>query len=94
MYQANNKQLEELYQLLKDEHQALQLTSNKLEEKLRKTQVKIEILNMVDNFFYVIDFNIHLFYTFSVTSGLSKILCHDLLLKLLMTYFQLSTSLV
>lgn len=39
MYQANHKQLEDLYQLLKDEHQALQLTSNKLEEKLRKTQV-------------------------------------------------------
>lgn len=39
MYQANHKQLEDLYQLLKDEYQALQLTSTKLEEKLRKTQV-------------------------------------------------------
>ncbi len=39
MYQANHKQLEDLYQLLKDEHQALHLTSTKLEEKLRKTQV-------------------------------------------------------
>lgn len=39
MYQANHKQLEDLYQLLKDEHQALHLASTKLEEKLRKTQV-------------------------------------------------------
>lgn len=38
MYQSNNKQLEALNQMVKDEHQALQLAFTHLEEKLRKSQ--------------------------------------------------------
>jgi hypothetical protein len=39
MYQNNIKELENLNQMLKDEHQALQLAFASLEEKLRKAQV-------------------------------------------------------
>ena len=39
MHQANHKQLEALNQVLKDEHQALQLAFTHLDEKLRKAQV-------------------------------------------------------
>nr|CAD7602682.1 unnamed protein product [Timema genevievae] len=38
MYQNNMKELENMNQMLKDEHQALQLAFASLEEKLRKTQ--------------------------------------------------------
>ncbi|XP_049763780.1 autophagy-related protein 16-1-like isoform X2 [Schistocerca cancellata] len=38
LYQNKIKELENLLQLLRDEHQALQLTCASLEEKLRKTQ--------------------------------------------------------
>jgi len=39
MYEKNNKRLDTLNSVLKDEHQALQLAFSSLEEKLRKTQV-------------------------------------------------------
>lgn len=39
LYQKNNSELKQLNQVLKDEHQALQLAFTKLEEKLRKSQV-------------------------------------------------------
>jgi autophagy-related protein 16 len=39
MYQNNIKELENMNQMLKDEHQALQLAFASLEEKLRKAQV-------------------------------------------------------
>lgn len=39
LYQKNNSELQQLNQVLKDEHQALQLAFTKLEEKLRKSQV-------------------------------------------------------
>lgn len=39
MYQNNVKELENLNQMLRDEHQALQLAFASLEEKLRKVQV-------------------------------------------------------
>jgi len=39
LYQKNNCELKQLNQVLKDEHQALQLAFTKLEEKLRKSQV-------------------------------------------------------
>ncbi|XP_050547696.1 autophagy-related protein 16-like [Daktulosphaira vitifoliae] len=39
LYQKNNNELKQLNQVLKDEHQALQLAFTKLEEKLRKSQV-------------------------------------------------------
>lgn len=38
MYQNNIKELENLNQMLRDEHQALQLAFAALEEKLRKAQ--------------------------------------------------------
>ncbi|XP_025416113.1 autophagy-related protein 16-1 [Sipha flava] len=38
LYQKNNSELKQLNQVLKDEHQALQLAFTKLEEKLRKSQ--------------------------------------------------------
>ncbi|VVC36742.1 Six-bladed beta-propeller, TolB-like,WD40-repeat-containing domain,WD40 repeat, conserved site,WD40/YVTN [Cinara cedri] len=38
LYQKNNSELKQLNQILKDEHQALQLAFTKLEEKLRKSQ--------------------------------------------------------
>lgn len=41
MYQKNNSELKQLNQVLKDEHQALQLAFTKLEEKLRKSQVML-----------------------------------------------------
>lgn len=40
MYENNIKELQHLNQMLRDEHQALQLAFASLEEKLRKTQVK------------------------------------------------------
>ncbi|KAI4459506.1 autophagy protein 16-like [Holotrichia oblita] len=40
MYEASNKQLENLNQMLKDEHQALHLAFTALEEKLKKAQVE------------------------------------------------------
>lgn len=39
LYQKNNSELKQLNQVLKDEHQALQLAFTKLEEKLRTLQV-------------------------------------------------------
>lgn len=39
LYQKNNSELKQLNQVLKDEHQALQLAFTKLEEKLRAFQV-------------------------------------------------------
>lgn len=39
LYQKNNSELKQLNQVLKDEHQALQLAFTKLEEKLRGFQV-------------------------------------------------------
>lgn len=39
MYQNNIKELENLNQMLRDEHQALQLAFEALEMKLRKAQV-------------------------------------------------------
>lgn len=39
LYKRNNSELQQLNQVLKDEHQALQLAFTKLEEKLRKSQV-------------------------------------------------------
>lgn len=39
LYQTNSKELQALNQMLKDEHQALQLAFTHLEEKLRKAQV-------------------------------------------------------
>ena len=44
MYQNNIKELENLNQMLKDEHQALQLAFASLEEKLRKAQVNATVL--------------------------------------------------
>jgi autophagy-related protein 16 len=44
MYQNNIKELENLNQMLKDEHQALQIAFASLEEKLRKAQVNAAIL--------------------------------------------------
>lgn len=44
MYQNNIKELENLNQMLKDEHQALHLAFASLEEKLRKAQVIAAIL--------------------------------------------------
>lgn len=39
MYENNVKELQNLNQMLRDEHQALQLAFASLEEKLRKAQV-------------------------------------------------------
>lgn len=47
MYQNNIKELENLNQMLKDEHQALQLAFASLEEKLRKAQVLAIIILMM-----------------------------------------------
>lgn len=44
MYQNNIRELENLNQMLKDEHQALQLAFASLEEKLRKAQVNATVL--------------------------------------------------
>lgn len=44
MYEHNVKELQNLNQVLKDEHQALQLAFASLEDKLRKAQVKIHAL--------------------------------------------------
>jgi len=44
MYQNNIKELENLNQMLKDEHQALQIAFASLEEKLRKAQVNATVL--------------------------------------------------
>jgi len=41
LYQKNNSELKQLNQVLKDEHQALQLAFTKLEEKLRGFQVNV-----------------------------------------------------
>jgi len=41
LYQKNNSELKQLNQVLKDEHQALQLAFTKLEEKLRTLQVTV-----------------------------------------------------
>lgn len=46
MYQNNAKELENLNQMLKDEHQALHLAFASLEEKLRKAQVNPVALDM------------------------------------------------
>jgi hypothetical protein len=46
MYQNSIKELENLNQMIKDEHQALQLAFASLEEKLRKAQVNAAILLM------------------------------------------------
>lgn len=48
LYQKNNSELKQLNQILKDEHQALQLAFTKLEEKLRKSQV-IFIITIIFN---------------------------------------------
>lgn len=39
LYQKNNSELKQINQVIKDEHQALQLAFTKLEETLRKCQV-------------------------------------------------------
>lgn len=41
MYETSNKELENLNQMLRDEHQALHLAFTALEEKLKKAQVII-----------------------------------------------------
>lgn len=43
-YQNCIKELENLNQVLRDEHQALQLAFASLEEKLRKTQVNLKVI--------------------------------------------------
>lgn len=53
-YIAKDKDLESVNQMLKDEHQALQLAFASLEEKLRKTQVYNCILFYNLNIAYVI----------------------------------------
>ena len=59
MYKSNTKQLENINQMLKDEHQALQLAYSVLEEKLRSEQVGkgwkspifIKHVNLVNNIY-------------------------------------------
>lgn len=53
LYQKNNSELKQLNQILKDEHQALQLAFTKLEEKLRKSQV-IFIIIVILNYSRII----------------------------------------
>jgi len=53
LYQKNNSELKQLNQVLKDEHQALQLAFTKLEEKLRAFQVIV--------YYYIIVINILFF---------------------------------
>lgn len=45
MYQNSIRELENIHQVLRDEHQALQITFASLEDKLRKAQVKKKISN-------------------------------------------------
>lgn len=47
MYEASNKQLENLNQMLKDEHQALHLAFTALEEKLKKAQVNVFYITFI-----------------------------------------------
>lgn len=47
LYQKNNSELKQLNQVLKDEHQALQLAFTKLEEKLRKSQVILFVIVVI-----------------------------------------------
>lgn len=42
-YQTKERELENINQMLKDEHQALQLAFASLEEKLRKSQVNLSL---------------------------------------------------
>lgn len=44
MYENNIRELQNLNQMLRDEHQALQLAFASLEEKLRKAQVRKYII--------------------------------------------------
>lgn len=44
MYQNSIKELENINQTIRDEHQGLQLVFTILEEKLRKTQVRFQFL--------------------------------------------------
>lgn len=48
MYQKSNTELKNLNQVLKDEHQALQLAFTHIEAKLRKEQVIITKLTSFD----------------------------------------------
>jgi len=55
LYQKNNSELKQLNQVLKDEHQALQLAFTKLEEKLRGFQVIVYYyIIVIYIFFYAI----------------------------------------
>jgi len=47
LYQKNNSELKQLNQVLKDEHQALQLAFTKLEEKLRTLQVIVFLVFII-----------------------------------------------
>jgi len=51
LYQKNNSELKQLNQVLKDEHQALQLAFTKLEEKLRGFQVNFYYNIVINKYF-------------------------------------------
>lgn len=49
-YQLKEKELENINQMLKDEHQALQLAFASLEDKLRKAQVNfVQFFHLCEN---------------------------------------------
>lgn len=60
MYEKALKELQYLIDTLRDEHQALQMAFNALEEKLRTTQVKMLIITHIFYLFECNDFPTHL----------------------------------